>query len=198
MKLPAARNHDIVVSELEKELLVYDLATNKAYCLNETSAIVFNACGRNQTFDDLRREYKFSDDLIHFALDELKKQNLIESDYSAPFAGMNRREVIKRVGLGTMFALPIINALAVPSAANAASNSNCALGGQACTTPNSQSNCCGGLRCFNNNQCAACVTSGANYDIQSSVAACNSSAAKGLCCNTTSSATYDGLFCYCP
>ncbi len=37
---------------------------------------------------------------------------------------MSRREVIKKVGLATMFTLPLISALSAPIAANAASGSS--------------------------------------------------------------------------
>ncbi len=33
------RNKDIVIQEIEGEVLVYDLMSNKAVCLNETSAL---------------------------------------------------------------------------------------------------------------------------------------------------------------
>jgi hypothetical protein len=37
---PKNRKNDIVIQELKDEILIYDLTTNKAYCLNETSAAV--------------------------------------------------------------------------------------------------------------------------------------------------------------
>ena len=106
-KLPLARNTNIVVQHLKDETLIYDLVTHKAYCLNKTSAIVFNACGDGMSFDDLKRKHKFTDDLIYLALDSLQKDNLIESDQVTHFAGLSRREVIRRVGLASMITLPI-------------------------------------------------------------------------------------------
>ena len=35
---PKAINDELVISELENELLIYDLKINKVYCLNQTSA----------------------------------------------------------------------------------------------------------------------------------------------------------------
>ena len=124
MKLPKARNTDIVVQEFGRELLVYDLKTNHAHQLNETSLIVFNACGGGQTLDDLKRRHKFTDDLIYFTLAELKRNNLLAEDYQAPFAGMSRREVIRKVGLATVIALPMIASIAAPKAIHAASGSS--------------------------------------------------------------------------
>lgn len=36
---PTSRKEAIVVKELEGEVLIYDLRIDKAYCLNETSAL---------------------------------------------------------------------------------------------------------------------------------------------------------------
>lgn len=110
MFLPEARTTEIIEQEADKELLIYDLQINKAYTLNETSTIIYKACDGTTTFDGLKRKYKFTDDLIHFALEELAANNLIEDYRTAHFAGLSRREVIKRVGLATLTALPIIAA----------------------------------------------------------------------------------------
>lgn len=109
------------MQQLGTETLVYDLTTHKMYNLNETSAKVFNNCDGKTSFDELKSKYKFTDDLIYLALDELKRNNLIENDYPSPFAGMNRREVIRRVGVASLVALPAISFLVAPMATNAQS-----------------------------------------------------------------------------
>jgi hypothetical protein len=87
--------------------------------LNETSAIVYLACG-NQSFQDLKSKHNFTDDLIYLALDKLAANDLIEDYRSDHFAGLSRRDVIRKVRLATMAALPV-TAVAIPSAADAAS-----------------------------------------------------------------------------
>lgn len=134
--LPKARTSHIIEQEADKELLVYDLRTNKAFQLNETSKIVYRACGE-MSFDELRHRFKFTDELIYFTLDELKASDLIEDYESSRFTGMSRREVIKKVGLASMTALPVIVSIAAPSAAAAASltvcqRTNCIDGNAAC------------------------------------------------------------------
>ena len=119
-KLPPAKTDNIVVQETGNELLIYDLVINKAYCLNETSKIVYEACNGRSTFEDLRREYKFTDDLIFLALDELKRENLIENNYISPNADLKRRELIRKIGLASVIALPVISTLIAPTAAMAA------------------------------------------------------------------------------
>jgi hypothetical protein len=122
-RLPSARSQNIVIQELQAELLIYDLRTHKAFNLNETSAIVYKACNGRTSFDELKRKYQFTDDLIFLALDELNKENLLEEGeaYYSPFTGMSRREVIRKVGLATMIALPLISSLVAPTAAMAQS-----------------------------------------------------------------------------
>jgi hypothetical protein len=120
-RLPVARNENIVVQNAGKELLVYDLLTNKAYCLNETSKIVFEACDGKTSFDELRSRYKLTDDYVYFALDELRRENLIAGDYVSTFNGVSRREAIRRVGLASLIALPVISSLLAPRAAHAQS-----------------------------------------------------------------------------
>lgn len=126
MKLPKARTENLLEQNLKDEILIYDLATDKALNLNETSSAVYKACGQNTSFDEIRRKYKFTDEFIYLALDELKRNNLLAEEYSSPFAETSRREVIRKVGLATMFALPLISGLVAPKAINAASGSDAA------------------------------------------------------------------------
>jgi hypothetical protein len=126
-KLPLARSNNVVVQKMGKEILIYDMNTHKAYNLNETSTVIYNACDGVTSFDTLKSEHDFTDNLIFLALDELKKENLIEEDksFSSPFAGISRREAIKKVGLSSMIALPLIASVIVPTAANAQSGVAC-------------------------------------------------------------------------
>jgi hypothetical protein len=121
--LPKARTENIVVQNLRDEVLIYDTITNQAFCLNETSSKVFNHCDGATSFEELKRKYRFTDELIYLAIDELKAKNLLDSaaNYETPFAGMNRREVIRQVGFATMIALPFISSMIAPTAANAGS-----------------------------------------------------------------------------
>lgn len=122
MKLPKPRTENLLEQHLAGETLIYDLSANKAFNLNETSATVYKACCEDLTFDELKGASEFTDDLIYLALDELKRNNLLDdAEYISPYAGLNRREVIKKVGLASMIALPVITGLITPTAAHAAS-----------------------------------------------------------------------------
>jgi hypothetical protein len=145
MKLPKARTESLLEQNLEKETLIYDLTIDKAFNLNETLSVVYKACGQSLTFYQLKRRSKFTDDFIYLALDELNRENLLAEDYQSPFAQTSRREVIKKVGLATMFALPLITGLVAPKSTNAASGETNQLNfGAGCRNVSS---CYGGLDC---------------------------------------------------
>lgn len=125
MNLPNARTADIIEQEADKELLIYDLRTNKAYTLNETSKKIYQSCDGKSTFGDVQNRYKYTADLIHFTLQELAANNLVENYHGDHFSGLSRREALKRVGLAAAVSLPVVSAFMIPTAAHAAS---------ACTT----------------------------------------------------------------
>ena len=75
MKLPKARTENLLEQNLKNETLIYDLRIDKAFNLNETSTIVYLACGQKLTFDELKRKHKFSDEFIYLALDELRRMD---------------------------------------------------------------------------------------------------------------------------
>jgi len=122
-KLPLARTTDIVVQTLGKEILIYDLNSHKAYNLNETSSIIYQACDGKTTFAELNRKHNFTDEIIFLALDALNKENLLEKseEYNSLFNGLSRREAIRKVGFASMIALPVIASLVAPTAAMAQS-----------------------------------------------------------------------------
>jgi hypothetical protein len=131
---PFSRKQNIVVQELENELLVYDLQTNKAYCLNETSAIVYGFCDGTKSIAELSdlmsRKLKtlVSEDFVRLALNELNDNGLLVNadEFEGYFTRLSRREIVRKVGLASMIALPLISSVVAPNAAMAASQAlNC-------------------------------------------------------------------------
>lgn len=41
---PMARQSGLVVQEMPDEVLVYDMDTNKAHCLNQSAAFIWKSC----------------------------------------------------------------------------------------------------------------------------------------------------------
>ena len=118
------RKNDIVIQELDDELLIYDLKTNKALSLNETAALVWQLSTGDKTISDIAKiatqklNIAFSEELVWLALGQLKKENLLENglDITISYGGKTRREVIKQVGLASLVALPIISSIIAPTA----------------------------------------------------------------------------------
>ena len=112
---PKSRKDNLVVQELDGEVLIYDLQTDKAMCLNPTSALVWEACDGYRSVSEIndfvseKLNSKGNEDLVWLALDQLKKEKLIEngSELKSRFVGMSRREVIRKVGLASAIALPM-------------------------------------------------------------------------------------------
>jgi hypothetical protein len=135
---PICRKTDIVVQEIESEFLIYDLKINKAYCLNETSAMVYQLCDGKRTVAEIsdlmssRLNALVSEDFVYLALRELERENLLEDNqqFEDKFAGMNRREIVKKVGLTSMIALPLISSVIAPPAASAQSGPICPMSGE--------------------------------------------------------------------
>lgn len=127
-----ARTEGLVIQEMSDEVLVYDLNTNKAHSLNQTAAFVWKQCDGKNTVTDiaalLEKEFHapVQEDLVWLAIDQLGKDDLLEAKETAsPISGMSRREVVKRIGLASVVALPIVASLIAPSTALAGTCSNC-------------------------------------------------------------------------
>lgn len=139
-QFPIARKTGIVIQEVPDEVLVYDLDANKAHCLNQTAALIWKSCDGSRSITDIAKRVEslaggnINDDFVWLAIDQLNENNLLEHEISSSFSGMSRRDVIKKIGLSTMIAVPIIASLAAPQSAMANvscicnQNSDCGVG----------------------------------------------------------------------
>ena len=148
---PVARKNDLVVQEVTDEVLVYDLSSNKAHCLNETSAMVWKACDGTRSVADIAKLVgsnaggHISEDLVWLAIDQLSENDLLEQEIKSAFAGQSRREVIKKIGLASMIGLPIIASLVAPTNVLAAGSCVCVANADCAVQPGcpSTTNCNG-------------------------------------------------------
>jgi len=122
-QMPIARKEGLVIQEMPDEVLVYDMETNQAHCLNQTAASVWKSCdGVNSVTDitkKLEKEFKTTipEDLVWLAIDQLSKDKLLEKEVETKISGLSRREVIKRIGFASMVALPVVAMLSFPQSA---------------------------------------------------------------------------------
>ncbi len=137
--LPLARKSDLVMQEVGDELLVYDLKTNKAYCLNETSAQIWLLCDGKNSVSEIAKKMseqmktEITEDFIRIALDQLNKDEILEDGLEIRFNGLSRREIIRKVGFASVAAMPIISSVVAPEGSMAQSGPMNLSFGDACT-----------------------------------------------------------------
>lgn len=154
---PKMRERGLVIQEAADEILVYDLATNKAHCLNHSAAAVWRLCDGNKSVKDISAHFKssandnVSEDFVWLAIDQLAENDLLESaTLHRRFNGMSRRKAIKSIGLATAMALPVVASLVAPQ--NALATGSCA-----CVVPAdcaAQMNCPSTINCNPSGVCA--------------------------------------------
>ena len=126
---PKCRFTDILVQTVGSELLIYDLTIDKAFCLNETSSLIYRLADGTRTIreisDSMSKNLKtlVSEDFVLLALLELEKENLLEERFEMAnsFSHFSRREMVRKVGFASMIALPVVATMIAPTSANAAS-----------------------------------------------------------------------------
>jgi len=199
---PIARKNDIVVQELKDETLIYDLKTNRAYCLNETSALVWQLCDGRRTTSEISDELSVrlkalvTEEFVWLAIGQLDKDGLLDGEIENPFGGLTRREVIRKVGFASVVGLPMVSSMVAPRASMAQSG----------LLANCDGPCTAGSQCFSGicgpslgpDVCG--VGTSNNFRPTFNVggadqAACDINAAR-FCCNGTGTLTAP-TFCIC-
>jgi hypothetical protein len=136
--LPQMRKHGLVVDDLPDEVLVYDLNNHQAHCLNHSAALVWRCCdGKSSTAEIARRltaelDAPFSEDLVLLALSQLENQQLMVRAAALPVqvAVLSRRQMVRRLGLATAVAVPLVTSIVAPTAVQA---STCTPSGKPCS-----------------------------------------------------------------
>jgi len=128
---PSARSKDLIIEELADEVLVYDLSTDKAHCLNRMSALIWKNCDGTTSESELavilQRELgtPTSTQVVKLGLEELAGHGLLQEDVVAsPGERLSRRRLIQNLGLSAAMALPLIMSISAPAAAGAGSTTN--------------------------------------------------------------------------
>jgi hypothetical protein len=108
----------ITLREVEAETLIYDERTHRAWCLNPSSACIWQLCdGRNTVGEIAACATKelgsaVSEELVLLTLEELQERGLLEGGMVGP----SRREMIGKIGLAAAALLPVIAAITAPPA----------------------------------------------------------------------------------
>jgi hypothetical protein len=180
---PIAITNNTVIHETGDETLVYNLLTNRCFNLNRISSLVWQHCDGKKKIEQIAAEISkqlrqpVPVELVWLAVRELRKENLVLVRLETPsnLRGLNRRQIIKQVGLSAgLVTIPMVISIAAPKAANAQSGAPapvdpCAaegIGMDVNKTPNGGS-CNGNGNCCSNNCCplgggpGVCIPAGA-------------------------------------
>src|SRR5476651_382578 len=152
---PLARKEGLVIQALPDEVLVYDLDRDRAHCLNQTAAFVWQHCdGRTSTVEIARSLSKkvnasVDEKVVWFAIDQLGRNHLMATLPVPPqsVAGLNRREMVRALGLAAAVAVPVVASIVAPTPAQA---TTCVAAGGSCS---SGQICCAGLTCVGGTTC---------------------------------------------
>lgn len=132
LSFPHARQANLVVTELQNEVLLYDLDRDQASCLNATAALVWKFADGESSVDAIAArmaaELKTPVDtrVVWYALDQLGKKNLLQERLTIPaqYTRMTRRDFLVKAGIaGAIVAIPVIISLTAPTPAMAATGS---------------------------------------------------------------------------
>jgi hypothetical protein len=145
---PRARAAGLVVREVADEVLVYDLESHRAVCLNRTAALIWRECDGRKTVQGIARGLKEAtgeavhEEVVWLALEQLGRDRLLEARVATLPAtpdGLTRRQMIRSLGLAAAIALPVVTSIVAPTPAQAAS---CFPTGATCSVP---AECCNGV-----------------------------------------------------
>jgi hypothetical protein len=108
------------------ETLVYDDRRHLAFCLNQSSSVVWHLANGARSIAQIAVEASVqlktpvSEELVLLALEELQRDGLVEPAAVAKLEHtVSRRVMLQRLGAGGAMLLPIVSAIVAPTAAQA-------------------------------------------------------------------------------
>ena len=156
--LPKARREGIITKEVDGELLVYDLESDKAHCLNPSAAAIWKLCDGRTSIEEIATSMTtqtgaiVDEIVVSLAVADFGRSHLLEEtggdemrlQLPKTILGMSRREAVKRIGIGA--SLPIIFSITAPTAQ---ANTSCKGDGVTCGAgPECCSGTCTGNQCI--------------------------------------------------
>lgn len=130
--LPQARRDGLVSRELPDQVLVYDMESHRAHCLNATAAAIWRYCDGETTPEEmafrLTREVgePVDEGVVWVALEDLGRLELLEGRVVRPTPGLSRREVMRRAATAaSALAVPAVFSLSVPTASASVCGETC-------------------------------------------------------------------------
>jgi hypothetical protein len=151
--MPRARREGLIIRELENEILVYDVGTDQAHCLNQTAGLIWSHCDGTSSVTQVcevlsqTMQTTIDEKLIWYAVEQFNRDGLLEEKIEPPaafmIAGMSRRRMVRTLGLAAMVAIPLVTSIVAPTAVQA--GGSCLPQGSPCNPDGFP--CCPGLFC---------------------------------------------------
>jgi hypothetical protein len=116
--VPRRRPSGLITEHLDGEVLLYVEATHKAFCLNPAAARVWESIDGARDVSGIATRTALDPKLVGSTLREMGEAGLLDQVPDLPGVDLSRRRLV-RAGL---VAIPLILAITVPRAAEAASN----------------------------------------------------------------------------
>jgi hypothetical protein len=116
----------VSVQQVGVETLIYDESRHKAFCLNESSSVIWDLADGDRTVPEIataasnRLRTSIGEEFVRFAIAQLHQDGLMESapdPESTP--AITRRAILQRLGAGGAMLLPTVAAILAPTAAQA-------------------------------------------------------------------------------
>jgi len=126
---PKARKERLVVRELPEELLVYDLESHKASCLNRMAMLTWRRCNGRATVPEIAEALQgelgipVDERAVWLALERLSRAHLLEAPVALPSwaEGYSRRQWAASVGKASVVLVAAVASILSPMAASAQS-----------------------------------------------------------------------------
>jgi hypothetical protein len=154
MRVPAALTSDLITTESNDEVLVYDELAHHIHHLNAVTAKVWRLCDGSRSVIDIAIESGIETEAVRVALHQIEGAKLLESELDNGIRSVkSRRSFMKMAGLASV---PAIVSITAPIAKAAASHpSGCSHAGVTCSTGKDAgtcaSTCCNGYHCVGSN-----------------------------------------------
>jgi hypothetical protein len=148
---PQARTTELLMTEVDDEVVIYDTIRRTGHALNPIAALVWQHCDGHHTVRDLAAlvpgggTRSLGEDVVWLSLRQLAGADLLDASTPLPQdAPRVTRAGLLRAGMASgAVLLPVVASIAVPTAAHAQS---CASNGESCASIP----CCIGCACIQN------------------------------------------------
>jgi hypothetical protein len=160
-----ARTRGLLQRQVDHDTLLYDTTNNQVHSLNRTATAVWECCDGAHSIADIaerltaRDGHVVSGGTVALAVEQLRQAGLLANgaSISTPLSGMSRREALRKIGIASVVAAPMVLSMAAPAAAQAISGGPAPVGGvcslgtpSTCSTSNCLNSAGMGVCCAGN------------------------------------------------